>query len=99
MSTTFSPRLRARHHFRQAMIVLRADHEIDRAGAADDFLAFGLRDAAGDRDHHAAAVARGGLLDLAQPADLRIDLLGGLFADVTGVEDDEVGLIGIGRFR
>ena len=47
--------LRARDQIGQAVIVLRADHQIDRAGAADDFLALGLRDAAGDRDQHAAA--------------------------------------------
>ncbi len=43
-------RLHARDHVGQAVIVLRADHQIDRAGAADDFLALGLRHAAGDRD-------------------------------------------------
>src|SRR6476646_3438481 len=80
------------------MVVLRADNKIDSVGAADDFLAFGLRDTAGDGDHHAAPVAGGGLFDLAQPADLRIDFLHGLFADVTRVQDDEIGLIGIGRF-
>ena len=30
--------LSARDHLRQAVIILRADHQIDRAGAADDFL-------------------------------------------------------------
>ena len=81
------------------MIVLRANNKIDRAGATDDFRAFGLRDTTGHRNHHMAAIACGGLLDLAEPADLRIDLLHGLFADVTRIQDDEIGLIGIGGFR
>ena len=49
--------LHARNQFGQPVIILRADHHVDRAGAADDFLALGLRHAAGDRDQHAAAVA------------------------------------------
>ena len=76
------------------MIALRSDHEIDHAGAADDLLALGLRDAAGDRDHDAAAFARGLLLEHAHAAELGIDLVGGLLADVAGVEDDEVGVLG-----
>ena len=43
-------RVRAREQVGQAVIALRPDHEIDRRRAADDLLAFGLRDAAGDRD-------------------------------------------------
>ena len=43
---------------------------------------------------HAAAVARGGLLERAHAAELGIDLLGRLLADVAGVEDDEVGVLG-----
>jgi hypothetical protein len=52
VSTTL-PR-RAREQRRQAMIALRPDHEIDDRRAADDLLALGLRDAAGDRDRRAA---------------------------------------------
>ena len=44
----------------------------------------GLCDAAGDRNRRRAAV---GAL---QPPDVRIDLLGRLFADVAGVEHDEI---------
>jgi hypothetical protein len=61
------------------------------APAADDF---GLRDAARDRDGHVAAGARGFTLEDAQAAELGIDLLGGLLADVAGVEDDEIGVLG-----
>ena len=41
---------RARQQLRQMMIALRTDHDIDDRRAADDLLALGLRDAAGDRD-------------------------------------------------
>ena len=41
---------------RQMMIALRADHDVDHGRAADDLLAFGLRDAAGDRDLHVATL-------------------------------------------
>ena len=45
----------AREQLGQAVIALRPDHEIDHRRAADDLRAFGLRDAARDRDRHAAA--------------------------------------------
>ena len=77
------------------VIALRTDDDIDHRRAADDLAAFGLRDAAGDRDVHAPALARGFVLDGAQPAEFRIDLLGSLFADVAGVEDDEIGVIDV----
>ena len=47
----------ARQHLRQPVIALRPDHEIDPGRAAEDLLAFGLRDAAGDGDCHVAALA------------------------------------------
>ena len=94
VSTTFSPPLRARDHLRQPMVVLRADHQIDSARAPDDFAAFRLGDAAGDRDQHVTAVARCCFLHFADAADLGIDLFDRLFADVAGVEDDKVGVFG-----
>ena len=51
-----SCRSRAREQIRQAVIALRPDHEVDDRRAADDLRAFGLRDAARDRDRHAAAL-------------------------------------------
>ena len=39
----------------QAMVGLRADHQIDGRRAADDLAALGLGDAAGDADQHLAA--------------------------------------------
>jgi hypothetical protein len=59
-----------------------------------DLLAFGLRDAPGDGDRDAAAGACGAFFEHADAAELGIDLLGRLLADVAGVEDDEVGVIG-----
>src|SRR3546814_6722192 len=50
-----------------------------------------LRDAAGDRDHRAAAVLAG------HAADVGIDLVHRLFADVAGVEDDQIRLGPVGR--
>ena len=90
----FLAALSARDHGRQTVIILRADDQIDRAGAADDFFAFRLCDATGDYNHHAAAVPCRSLFHLADAADLRIDLLRSFFADVTGVQNDEIGVLG-----
>ena len=86
----------ARQQLRQVMIALRTDHDIDHRRAADDLVAFGLRDAAGHRDVHLAAVARGFILGDPQPSQLRIDLLGGFFANVAGVEDHQVRIVDAG---
>ena len=75
------------------MIALRADHDIDRRCAADDLLALGLRDAAGHRDVHLPALARGFVLHHPQPPEFGIDFLRRLFADVTGVEDDKIRIV------
>ena len=88
--------LRARQQLRQMMVALRADHDIDHRRAADDLGAFGLRDAAGHRDAHLAAVARGFVLGEAQPPQFRVDLLRCLFADVAGVEDHQIRVIHVG---
>ena len=84
----------------QPVIALRADHEIDRRRAAQDFLAFGLGDAAGDRDRQAASARRGVILQYAHAAELGIDLLGRLLADMAGIEDDQIGIVrhrGLGK--
>ena len=70
----------------QAMISLRADDDVDGAGAAADLGPLGLCDAAGDGDHRPRAILAG------EPANLRIDLLGRLLADVAGVEHDKIGI-------
>ena len=79
------------------VIALRTDHDIDGRRAADDLRAFGLRDAAGDRDLHLAAIARGVILDDTQPSEFGIDLLGSLLANMAGVEDHQIRIIGAGR--
>ena len=84
--------LGAAKRIRQAMIGLRADDHIDGGRAAQDFLALGLRDAAGDADHHLATVGCLALLHLAQTAECGIDLFGSLLADMTGIQQDEIGL-------
>ncbi len=84
----------ARQQIRQAVIALRADHEIDHGGAAENFCAFGLCHASGDSDGDAASAGGGFFLDPAHAAEFGIDLLGGLLADVAGVENDEVGVVG-----
>ena len=63
--------------------------------AADDLCAFGLGDAAGDGDHPAAVQRPRAPLQLAQAAEFGIDLLGRLLADVAGVQNDEIGLVGV----
>ena len=89
--------LRARDQAGQAVKILRADDQVD-AGAAGDFLAFGLRHTAGNGDQHLAALCRRVLLHFADAADLGIDLVHRLLADVAGIQDDEIGLGGIGGF-
>ena len=74
------------------MIGLRADDHVHGLFAAQNLSAFGLSDAAGDAEQHVAAFQLLRLLDLADAAQLRIDFLGGLFADVAGVDQDEVGV-------
>ena len=98
-TTPASPCGEPRQHVGQAMIGLRADHEIDGRRPAEHFLAFGLRDAASHRDRHAAARLGARFFQAAQAAKFGIDLLGGLFADMAGIEDDEIGLGGLIRRR
>ena len=83
----------AAHHIGQPVIGLRADHQVDDGRAPQDLLAFGLRDAAGDADRHFAAGALARRLQLADAAELGIDLFGRLLADVAGVEQHQVGLV------
>ena len=83
----------AREEAGQPVIRLRSDHDINRRRAADDFVALGLRDAARDGDDRLLAGA------FLQAADLGIDLLARPFANVAGVEDDDVGFFGRRRAR
>ncbi len=82
-----------RQQFRQMVIALRADHDIDGGRAANDLVALGLGDAAGDNDIHLAAIACGLVLDDAQPPEFRVNLLGSLLADMAGVEDHQIRIV------
>ena len=53
-------------------------------------LALGLGDAAGDPDGQIAAPLAPIIAHPAQPSELGIDLLGGLLANVAGVQDDQI---------
>ena len=76
------------------MIALRPDHEIDDRRAAHDFGALGLGHAAGHRDDRLLALrSAAALLHQADAAEIGIDLLGRLLADVAGVEEDDVGVL------
>ena len=83
----------ASHHVGQAMIGLRADHPIDHGRAADDLRALGLRHATRNADAHGTPFARALLLHHAQATEFGIHLLGRLFADMAGVQDDEIGVL------
>ena len=76
------------------MIALRSDNKVDGALAAENFFALGLRDAARDCDRHAAAGERGFVFYFAQAAEFGIDLVRRLFADVTGIQHHEIGVLG-----
>src|SRR5262245_18412980 len=80
------------------MIALRPHHEIERRRATDDLLSLSLGHAARDRDAYAAPFTRGRLLEHADAAELGIDLVRRLLADVAGIEDDEIRVVGTGRF-
>ena len=75
------------------MITLGTDHDIDCRLAAQDFASLGLGDATGDDQHGPPAFPRAFFLQLAQLAQLGKNLLRGAFADMTGVENDEVGVL------
>ena len=74
------------NHLWQIMIGLRADNNVDFGRSAANLAAFGLRNASGHGNDGAAAVLA------TQTADFGIDLLCGLFANMTGVEHDEIGI-------
>ena len=81
----------------QSMIALRSDDEIDGRRAAHDLGALGLRHAADDGDHRLVAGGGALVLQVADAAEIGIDLLRRLLADVAGVENDEIGVLdGVG---
>ena len=77
----------------QAMIILWTDDEVDGGLAAQNFAPLGLGDAAGDDERGVSPSRRSRALEGADLAELGIDLFRGAFADVAGIEDDEVGVL------
>ncbi len=82
------------HQLRQPVIGLWAEDEVDIGRPPADLGALGLGDAAGDGDQHGLAAARFLPLQRADAAKLGEYFFRGLFADVAGVEDDQVGVLG-----
>ena len=74
------------------MVCLRTEDQTDSRRPPDDFLALCLGHAAGDGDQHLGTLFGTLPLHPADLAQLGIDLLGRLLADVAGIEYDEVSL-------
>ena len=75
----------------KTVVGLRTEHHVDDRRTAHDLRAFSLGNASGDPDDHVAAPGNPLLLELANAAELRIDLLRSLFTDMAGVQDHHVG--------
>ena len=86
-----------RHHLGQPMIGLRTEHDIDKRRPPPDLLALGLGDAPRHRDQHSLALPLARPFQAADCAEFREHLLRRLFADVTGVQDDQIGTVGARR--
>ena len=85
-----------RHHFRQAVIGLRPQHNIHPGRAGGDFRPFRLGHTARHRNNHLPAARN---LGLPQAAKVREHLLGRFFADMAGIEDDHIGILRHFRWR
>jgi hypothetical protein len=92
-----APRLSPPQQIGQAMVILRTDDEIDGFLPTQDFGAFGLRHAAGDRDARVAAGGGALLFQLAQLAQFGEDLFGGALPNMAGVENNQIGVLDAGR--
>src|SRR5437764_15326012 len=75
------------------MIALRSSDNVYCGSAPEDLFALRLGDAAGDCDFHLAAIALSRAFDGAHASEFGIDLIDRLLADVTGVENDEIGFL------
>ena len=73
--------------------VVRAEDDVDPRRPADDLAAVLLRQAAADGDLHAGA----GVLDRPQVAEVAVEPVVGVLPDGAGVEDDDVGVVALGR--
>ncbi len=80
----------------ELVVGLRTNHQIHSRRAVHDLLTFGLGDAAGDGDGHTAlATCFLFLTHFTQATDFRIDLLGGLFTDMAGIQKNQIGALGL----
>ena len=75
------------------MVRLRTDHDVDRRLALGDLLALGLRHAARHGDGEIPSRGAAFDLEVAHAAELGIDLLRSMLADMAGVQHHEVGLL------
>ena len=83
--------------FRQPVVGLWADHDVDFGTPTSNFRPFRLGHAAGDDEAHAATRAAGGSPERHKPAQIGVDLLRRFLADMAGIQHDQVGsLRGLG---
>mmetsp|Transcript_23809 Transcript_23809/g.42930 ORF Transcript_23809/g.42930 Transcript_23809/m.42930 type:complete len:289 (+) Transcript_23809:4260-5126(+) len=80
-------------HLGQAVIALRANHHIDGGLTAHDLFALGLRNTACDTDFQIGVAC----FELLETPEFRIDLFRRLFADMASVQQDHIGVVGLGR--
>jgi hypothetical protein len=78
------------------VVALRSEYQIDCRRAADDLFALGLRYTTGYRDEHTAIFGRGGFFEAAHAAKFGVNLFSGFLADMAGIQDDEIGILGCG---
>ncbi len=74
------------------MVGLGPDDDVEEGGAGQHRLALGLGDAAGHAQKHVATGMAPLVAEPPEPAELGIDFLGSLLANMAGVEENEVGV-------
>src|SRR5207237_10381580 len=77
---------------------LRADDESHRGPTANDLCPLRLGDTAGDGNIHPASGTRSGLLEPTHASELGEDFLLRLFANVAGIQNDEIRILRRERF-
>ncbi len=81
---------RGARHFRQAVIGLRTDDKVNQRHAAQDLGPLGLGHTARNADFHLGPRR----LEFAQPTQIGVKLFRSLFADVAGVDQHHIGVVG-----
>jgi len=74
------------------MISLRPHDQINEGGSLQHGLTFGLGDTAGDTDGQISTALSPGITQLPKPPELGIDLFRRFLADVTGIQDHQIGI-------